>query len=38
MRRLATRAAFGEQSMRIGRREPARHLRRDEAQLLHVIA
>ena len=33
-----TRAAFGEQSVRVGRREPARNLRRDEAQLLHVVA
>jgi hypothetical protein len=24
--------------MRIGRREPTRHLRRNEAQLLHMIA
>ena len=28
----------GEQAVGVGRREPARHLRRDEAQLLHVIA
>ena len=30
--------AFGEQAVGVGRREPARHLRRDEAQLLHVVA
>ena len=35
---LATLAVFGEQSVRVGRREPARNLRRDEAQLLHLIA
>ena len=29
---------LGEQPVRVGRREPARNLRRDEAQLLHVVA
>jgi hypothetical protein len=37
-RRRATLAVLAEQPVRISRRESARHLRRDEAQLLDVVA